>query len=120
MVALVEEVDELLELVTVRRIVWLDGIAAVRSAITTTWPAASPSVISIHPPPTAPVLTEVVAGVSELDASTCTVAVPVPVGVTAETGTMTTPVTDFTGTVTDALDPLASRSLGSGTPTVVV
>ena len=56
----------------------------------------------------------------EPEASTCTVAVPVPVGVTAEAGTRTALVAEATGMVTDAFAPEASNPSASDTVTTVV
>ena len=109
-----------LDVVVVRRRVAFDGMSAVRSASTTSVPASSPSVISTQPPPTVPVFTVTVFVVSALaDAMVFTVAVPVPVGVTAEAGNLITPVADFTAIATEAFAPLASSSLASETATVV-
>ena len=121
-VAALDALDPVVELVVVRvrlRLA-LAGMAVVLSANTTTCPTLRPSVISIRPPPTAPVFTVVTVGLEAPDASALTVPVPVPVGVSAETGTVTTPVREATGIDTDALAPLASNPSGSLTEIVVV
>ncbi len=115
------EAEELeVDVVVVRRRLVLVGMAAVRSASTTSFPASSPSVISTQPPPTAPVFTVALVVVSAVaDATTFTVAVPVPLGVTAEAGSLTTAVADFTAIATEAFAPVASNWSASETATVV-
>ena len=116
-----EEAEELdVDVVVVRRRLLFVGMAAVRSASTTSCPASSPSVISTQPPPTVPVFTVTLVVVSAVaDATTFTVAVPVPVGVTAEAGNLITPLADFTAMATEAFAPVASSWLASATATVV-
>ena len=115
------EAEELeVDVVVVRRRLVLVGMSAVRSASTTSFPASSPSVISTQPPPMAPVFTVTLVVVSAVaDATTFTVAVPVPVGVTAEAGSLTTAVADFTAIATEAFAPVASNWSASETATVV-
>lgn len=110
-VAVAEAVAELEE--RPREVVF-EGISSVLSANTTSCPASIPEVICTQPPPTTPVLTSTVVAVVAASLSTVsTVAVPVPVGVTAEAGNRTTLDTEVTGMVTAVLEPANSWPSGS-------